>query len=580
MSFVNNNGAINMLNIRMIQFQVRRYIHLGVSAHHPRFRSNIDFEEVNKESDNDGFEIHHSTRFGSIRLDSQNSPKQKPLTSVDTMSYSSTMDPLSSSSPENSFPESRESIYFEEDVMDNTLSASKGFNISQNTAKGIKKPDLNDSSIGFIDEQYFGSLPSAASSMVVTEEPSIDCSESLKETRDLVRDSTQGLNAIDFQIFNPIKPAIKKKPEKMPLLKNKETALEFIKNRMKTVSPGDKYENASIHSKEKLVKDIGTSLQKRLMKVHDKIYEVPQSNKKIIVENVEREKEDVVPSVKGLKSKYKAINIYEMNSMEMEKMLQNSIIYNKDGIVALNKPYGLPMSDDNFPHSILKYLPKLSDYLEIPSGALTHVHRLDKTTTGVLLLSSTEESHSRLTNYFRQRKITKIYWAITNGVPEPSEGIIDIPIREEKINGHFRSMLIPRVNIPLKSRTRQFTSGHAQPAVSEYKVLNFNYNAALLEVNACTGFKHQIRAHLGFGLSTPILGDHKYSNIRGIGKPQKVNGEIILRLKTRLSKSRDIPLALHAREVIIPGVGGHSQDLRIIAGIPHYFSNLKSRLKL
>ncbi|CAB4069458.1 RPUSD4 [Lepeophtheirus salmonis] len=532
-----------MLNIRMIQFQVRRYIHLGVSAHHPRFRSNIDFEEVNKESDNDGFEIHHSTRFGSIRLDSQNSPKQKPLSSVDTMSYSSTMDPLSSSSPENSFPESRESIYFEEDVMDNTLSASKGFNISQNTAKGIKKPDLNDSSIGFIDEQYFGSLPSAASSMVVTEEPSIDCSESLKETRDL--------------------PAIKKKPEKMPLLKNKETALEFIKNRMKTVSPGDKYENASIHSKEKLVKDIGTSLQKRLMKVHDKIYEVPQSNKKIIVENVEREKEDVVPSVKGLKSKYKAINIYEMNSMEMEKMLQNSIIYNKDGIVALNKPYGLPMN-----------------YLEIPSGALTHVHRLDKTTTGVLLLSSTEESHSRLTNYFRQRKITKIYWAITNGVPEPSEGIIDIPIREEKINGHFRSMLIPRVNIPLKSRTRQFTSGHAQPAVSEYKVLNFNYNAALLEVNACTGFKHQIRAHLGFGLSTPILGDHKYSNIRGIGKPQKVNGEIILRLKTRLSKSRDIPLALHAREVIIPGVGGHSQDLRIIAGIPHYFSNLKSRLKL
>ncbi len=58
------------------------------------------------------------------------------------------------------------------------------------------------------------------------------------------------------------------------------------------------------------------------------------------------------------------------------------------------------------------------------------------------------------------------------------------------------------------------------PAVTEYKVLKTNVNTSLLEVKPITGFKHQVRAHLGLGLGCPILGDHKYSHIVDIGKPQ------------------------------------------------------------
>ena len=67
------------------------------------------------------------------------------------------------------------------------------------------------------------------------------------------------------------------------------------------------------------------------------------------------------------------------------------------------------------------------------------------------------------------------------------------------------------------------------PATTEYRVLSQRGNSCLVLVKPHTGVKHQIRAHMGFALNTPVLGDHKYSQIRDLGKPQRVHGDIIQR---------------------------------------------------
>ena len=101
--------------------------------------------------------------------------------------------------------------------------------------------------------------------------------------------------------------------------------------------------------------------------------------------------------------------------------------------MALSKPYGLPMFDRTGcePHTVEKYLPDLAAHCGVPY--LHQVHRLDKTTSGVLLLATTREMRTRLVELFRRRMIDKRYWAIVRGVPEPQEGIVDMPLAEAKL---------------------------------------------------------------------------------------------------------------------------------------------------
>ncbi len=185
--------------------------------------------------------------------------------------------------------------------------------------------------------------------------------------------------------------------------------------------------------------------------------------------------------------------------------------------MAINKPYGLPMFDQTGkePHTVEKYLPQLSEALGLPY--LYEVHRLDKTTSGVLLLAASEDMRRRLVSLLRQRKIDKRYWAVARGIPEPEKGIIDIPLSEARLPDGRSRMTVQPVGMRTSRRAR---AKGVLPAVTEYRVLQSFLHMSLLEVRPVTGFKHQIRAHLGFGLGCPVLGDHKFSNLEEMGKPQ------------------------------------------------------------
>lgn len=203
-----------------------------------------------------------------------------------------------------------------------------------------------------------------------------------------------------------------------------------------------------------------------------------------------------------------------------------------------------------------RYLPFLATKFESPD--LKPVHRLDKTTSGILLMAKTEERYEDLKRLFKDRRIDKTYWAIVRGVPEPSQGngcfllarktlicpslekqkklsrfigIINIPLAETSFEGKYRMTVSPDYsefnrrdrNKGERDVWRKKTNPKRKevfPAVTEYKVLRSNVHMSLLEVKPITGYTHQIRAHLGLGLGCPVLGDHKYSDVTRIDRPQ------------------------------------------------------------
>merc|ERR1719397_335483 len=339
---------------------------------------------------------------------------------------------------------------------------------------------------------------------------------------------------------------------------------------------------------------LGTNLQDRLMAATTHLKPTAR-----LRGSVEEEEEGSKSKELYHVKRYSPPKLATYTSLEMQELLASKVIYNKHDIVALWKPYGMTMFNtpgqqplttgkrgkekkDEVTGKLLAietYLPFLAD--KLGCNALHEVHRLDATTTGVLLIAKTTAMRDTLKKLFAQRKVEKTYLAITNGVPKAAEGIIDIPVGEGKIGERFRMTLRPDYS---REKSRAITNKKTSQrdsleAVTEYKVLsNFN-SAALVQCNMSTGRKHQIRLHLGLGLGTPILGDHKYSYPDILDKPQRVKGDIVARLRVQPSKTRDLPLFLHARRILIPGILPEN-DLVITANLPHFMSKTMKKLRL
>lgn len=124
------------------------------------------------------------------------------------------------------------------------------------------------------------------------------------------------------------------------------------------------------------------------------------------------------------------------------------------------------------------------------------VHRLDKDTSGIIVMAKNDQAHQFLQDQFRLRTVKKTYLAITDGIPPTRVGRVEAPIGRDP--SHRKQMAI----VP---------SQRGREAVTEYKVLQVFKNHALIEASPLTGRTHQIRLHLAF-LGCPIVGDSLYGH--------------------------------------------------------------------
>jgi 23S rRNA pseudouridine955/2504/2580 synthase len=218
--------------------------------------------------------------------------------------------------------------------------------------------------------------------------------------------------------------------------------------------------------------------------------------------------------------------------------IQRLVIHRDDWVIALNKPPGLAVQGGS---GTERHVDGMLDGLRFGREERPRlVHRLDKDTSGLLLVARSGQAAKRLSESFRDRETEKLYWAVVVGVPPRMEGAIDLPLAKR-----------PGAR---DRETMQVDHEEGQKALTHFKVLDRAADrAALLALWPRTGRTHQLRVHCA-EIGCPILGDRKYG------------GEEAL-----LSAVADARrLHLHARRLTLPHPSGKG-TLRLQAEPPAHF---------
>ncbi|MCQ0970926.1 RluA family pseudouridine synthase [Paracoccus sp. TK19116] len=216
-------------------------------------------------------------------------------------------------------------------------------------------------------------------------------------------------------------------------------------------------------------------------------------------------------------------------SQSDEAMIQAAVLWKDQHIIALNKPAGLPSQGgsgqgDRHVDGLTPAL--MFGYKERPKL----VHRLDKDTSGVLLLARTDRVARGLSEAFRHRTTRKIYWAAVAGVPQPRMGTIRFGL--VKAGGHGRGGEGERMRA-IHPKDIDTTEG-AKRATTDYAVLDaLATRASWCALVPITGRTHQLRAHMA-EIGHPIVGDGKYGGSGqenlGDGWGAQLGGEISRKL--------------------------------------------------
>jgi 23S rRNA pseudouridine955/2504/2580 synthase len=210
-----------------------------------------------------------------------------------------------------------------------------------------------------------------------------------------------------------------------------------------------------------------------------------------------------------------------------EAMLRAAILHRDEAIIVLNKPPGLAVQGGT---ATERHLDGLLDALRFGNVERPRlVHRLDKDTSGLLVVARTAASAAFLTRAFREKTTRKTYWAVVVGLPKPEQGRIDLALLKTPGRGGERVR-------PAEEEGRH--------AITYYRVIDgAGDRASWLALMPLTGRTHQLRAHCA-AIGTPILGDAKY-------------GEAAAHLAGVPGSRR---LHLHARSLAMPHPLGGSRE--------------------
>lgn len=238
------------------------------------------------------------------------------------------------------------------------------------------------------------------------------------------------------------------------------------------------------------------------------------------------------------------IQIEELQAVEVSGLkaqeIPLEILYEDIDIIVVNKPKGMVVHPANGnPDGTLvnAIIAICKDSLSGIGGKIRPgiVHRLDKNTSGAIIIAKNDKAHIELSNALKNHEIKKTYIAMVRGIVKENEATINMPIARSK-----------------QDRKKMAVDKNGKNAVTHFKVLKRFENYTLLEINIETGRTHQIRVHLS-NIGYPIIGDDTYSN----GK----------------NKWNIVGQCLHAKSLDFkhPITG---KNLHIEAPIPEYFENI------
>jgi len=217
------------------------------------------------------------------------------------------------------------------------------------------------------------------------------------------------------------------------------------------------------------------------------------------------------------------------------QFVRDMVIHEDPHGLVLNKPPGLATQGGT---KTTQHLDRLLDGLAGESGRPKLVHRLDKDTSGALLVARSARAAGHFAKSFSSRSARKVYWALVVGVPSGQEGVIDAPLAKQPGTGGEKMHVDQEHGLPAKTRWRLIDRA--------------GNRASWVELQPLTGRTHQLRAHMAV-LGHPIVGDAKYG-----GAEAFLTGGISRKLH------------LHARRLKIDAPDGGKID--VTAELPPHFA--------